>query len=79
MHKLEVLEGFDEEEIWTGEVSTKHFVDRFAHVRIKVHWIDEINICVLLGEVLHGSHHTDKAAAKVLTTVTGNENKLLTI
>lgn len=79
MNKLEVLEGFDKEEIWTCEVFTEHLMDWLAHVWIEVHWIDEVNVWILLGDVLHGCHHADEAIAEVLASVAGDEYKLLAV
>ena len=79
VHELEVLEGFDEEEVWTGEVFAKYLVDRLTHIWIEVHWINEIDLGILLREVLHGGHHTDEAVTKVLATMTGDEDKLLAV
>ena len=39
---------FDEEEIRTCEVFTKHLMDWLADIGVEVHWIDEIDIRVFL-------------------------------
>ena len=54
-------------------------MDRLAHVWIEVHWVNEIDIGIFLGEVLHGGHHTDEAVTKVLTSMASDENELLAI
>ena len=75
--ELQVLEGFDEEEVGTSEVFAEHLVDRLAHVWIEVHRINEIHIGILLAQVLHGSHHADETFSEVLTAMAGDEDKFL--
>ena len=47
VNELEILKRFDKEEVWTGEVFTKHLVNWFAHIWIEVHWVNEINLRIL--------------------------------
>lgn len=79
MNKLQILQWLNEEEIRTSQVLTKYFMNRLAHIGIKVHRIDEINIRILLREVLHGSYHTDKSITKILTAMSGNQHQLLAV
>ena len=51
-------------------------MDRLTDIRIQVHWIHEIDIWILLTQIFHCSYHTNKAIAKILTTMTCNEHKL---
>ena len=44
-----------------------------------MHWVNEVNFWVFFRKILHSSHHTDETITKVLTSVTGNKDKLLTI
>ena len=78
MDELKVLEWFNEEEVRTGEVFAKHLMDWLAHVWIEVHWINEINIGIFLGEVLHSCYHANEAVTKVLASVACDEDELLT-
>ena len=48
IHKLKILQWFNEEEIRTSQVFTKYLMDWFAYIRIKVHRIYEIYIWVFL-------------------------------
>ncbi len=68
--------GSIKKKIWTCKIFTKHFMDRLTDIRIQVHWIHEIDIWILLTQIFHCSYHTNKAIAKILTTMTCNEHKL---
>ena len=80
INKLQVLEGFDEEEIAIlGEVIAKHLVNRLPHIGVKVHGIDKVHVEIFLTEIFHGCNHADETFAKVFPTVAGDENKFLSV
>ena len=54
-------------------------MDWLTHVRIEVHWVNEIYIRILLSKVFYSCTHMDETITKVLTTMTGNKDELLTI
>ena len=74
--ELEVLQRLDEEEVGARKVVAKHFVDGLAHVGIQVHWINKVNIRILLGEVFHSRYHADEAVTEVFAAVAGDEHQL---
>ena len=76
VNELEILQGLDEEEIGAREVFAKHLVNGLAHIGVEVHGIDEIDIGILLGEILHGGDHADEAITEILATVAGDQDEL---
>ena len=80
VHELEVLEGFDEEEVGIDrQVLPENLADGLAHVRVQVHGVDEVHPGILLAQVLHGGDHADEAFAEVLAAMAGNQHQLAAV
>ena len=77
--ELEVLQGFDEEEVGAREIIAKHLVDGLAHIRVEVHGVDEVHIGIFLAEVLHSCDHADEAVAEVLSSVAGDQDEFFSV
>ena len=54
-------------------------MDGTTNVGIQVHRIDEIYIGIFDGKVAHSGKHSNKAIAKVLTSVASDENEFLAV
>ena len=50
-------------------------MNRFAHVRIQMHWIDKIRFRILLRQCLDSLTHLNETLPKILAAVSGNKNK----
>ena len=88
MDKLQILERFDEEEVRSlspalslgkGVHTREGFMDRTPHIGIQVHGIHKVHPWVFHGQITHGGEHTDKAVSEILTAVTCDQDKLLSI
>ena len=76
IHKLQILQWLNKEEVRTSQVLTEHFVNGLAHIGVEVHGVYEIYLGILLAEVFHGGYHADEAITKVLSAVAGNKYEL---
>ena len=54
-------------------------MNRFANIRIEVHWIDKIHFWIFVFQVTDCGHHVDEAFAEILPAVSSDENKFLAV
>ena len=75
-YETEVLERLDKEKVTQiAQILAKNLVDWLSHIGVEVHGINEINIGISFAEGLDGSADVKETIAKVLATMSGDENQ----
>ena len=72
--KRQILKRFDKKHITKSiKVFTEDFMDRFAHIGIKMHRIDKVNIGIFRSKHFYRFANRDKPITEILTSMSRNQ------